>query len=147
MSIILVVTSFVGEDTGAVDRTTRVVMAFFFFISAALLGADQNNTIERITVKQAADFITEPRDPYQRSNRRKITPTDARAASSIGALSPAPLYQVQKLCQELLAFLNNHLARSMTEEEQWISSRQSKFLEVLPYIQTESRPTLLASRR
>jgi hypothetical protein len=73
MSIILVVTSFVGEDTGAVDRTTRVVMAFFF-ISAAMLGADQNSTIERITARQAADFITEPRDPYERNNRRIINP-------------------------------------------------------------------------
>jgi hypothetical protein len=73
MSIILVVTSFVGEDPGAVDRTTRVVMAFFF-ISAAMLGADQNSTIERMTARQATDFITEPRDPYERSNRRRINP-------------------------------------------------------------------------
>jgi hypothetical protein len=110
MSIILVVTSFVGEDPGAVDRTTRVVMAFFF-ISAAMLGADQNSTIERMTARQATDFITEPRDPYERSNRRRINPHRRASDELDWVLSPAPLYKVQKLCQELLAFLNNHLAR------------------------------------
>jgi hypothetical protein len=62
MSIILVVTSFVGDEAGDADGTTRVVVGFFFG-SAAMLAADQSNIIEAIAARQAAGFITEPRDP------------------------------------------------------------------------------------
>ena len=61
MSIILVVTSFVGDEAGGADGTTRVVG--FFFSSTAMLAADQSSIIEAIAARQAAGFIAEPRDP------------------------------------------------------------------------------------
>jgi hypothetical protein len=62
MSIILVVTSFVGDDARGADRTTRGVM-FFFFSSAAMLAANPNGIIETMAARQAAGFIAEPDYP------------------------------------------------------------------------------------
>jgi len=103
MSIILVVTSFVGDKAGGADGTTRVVVGFFFN-STAMLAADQSSIIEAIAARQAAGFIAEPVISCEGSGRQIMNPS--RASGEMDWSYCRDVFMIYKFCaRNCLLFL------------------------------------------